>query len=474
MGDTAGNCYAELQVWDLGDLAHFSSLELLDGKPIWFTNPAFKNVNGTIMFVLSTFRGVRSCFPFLESMSWHIEPVVPSTPWKVRMKLNKRFLASAALSASVVGTAVAPVAWASDEQVNGAQEFGNGSDSDSGISVTDADNLQPNYELSEDQTSQLGAEELTPVSTELSEKDNAPVPGEEELQQLLPSGAASEVRANDDSSGADSKVVAGDEEQTGSPLMVDTVKAGARKITGSVFLRPGEKKRIQVNFPNGINPTKDLQLDEKSGEEGETPKGKVVTFEFDVPQGLELKANDKIAVLPLYYDSPIDKPVLVTVEPADESSDSQPESSPDSGSSQVPGKGTEEGSVNPPASGKDGGESQEKPQGPSKDAGKESEKPKAPGNGGGEDSVKPPASDKDGGENQKKPQGPGSGADEKPGKPQVPGNGGEKGGSNFGAAFGVIAGVVAFVAGVVKFFNQFSGIARFLQPLRNFFSLFKF
>ena len=55
MGDTAGNWYAELQVWDLGELAHFSSLELLDGKPIWFTNPAFKNVNGTIMFVLSHF-----------------------------------------------------------------------------------------------------------------------------------------------------------------------------------------------------------------------------------------------------------------------------------------------------------------------------------------------------------------------------------------------------------------------------------
>ena len=34
MGDAAGNCYAGLQVWDLGDLAHFSSLELLDGKPI--------------------------------------------------------------------------------------------------------------------------------------------------------------------------------------------------------------------------------------------------------------------------------------------------------------------------------------------------------------------------------------------------------------------------------------------------------
>ncbi|MDK8679473.1 hypothetical protein [Corynebacterium accolens] len=450
------------------------------------------------------------------------------------MKLNKRFLASAALSASLVGTAVAPVAWASDEQVNGAQEFGNSSDADSGLNINDADNLQPNYELSEEQTSQLGSEELTPVAMELPEKDNNPVPAEGESQQLLPSAAVSDVRADDISSGGDSKVVANDEQQSGSPLRVGEVKAGARKITGSVFLLPGQKKTIQVTFPNGRVLTEDLELEQSSVEEGKTSNGKVFTFEFDVPEGLELKVGQQIPVIPIYDSlgpgAKKDAPVLVTVKPADKSSESQPEQSPDSGSGQAPGKGAEGDSVMPPASGNDGGESQEKPQGPSdgagkepenpkapgkgtdedsvmppasgndggenqeqpqapgNGAGKEPEKPKAPGNGAGEDSVKPPASDKDGGENQKNPQGPGNGAgekpskpkvpgnggNEKPGKPQVPGNGGEKGGSNFGAAFGVIAGVVAFVAGVVKFFNQFSGIARFLQPLRNFFSLFKF
>ena len=437
------------------------------------------------------------------------------------MKLNKRVFASAALSASLVGTAVAPVAWASDEHVNGTQEFGNGSDADSGLNVNGADNLQPNYEVSEDQSSQLGAEELTPVAMELPEKDNTPVSAEEELQQLLPSGA-------------DSKVVAGDEEQTGSPLMVDTVKAGARKITGSVFLLPGQKKTIQVTFPNGRVLTEDLHLEQSSVEEGKISKGKVFTFEFNVPDTVELKVGQQIPVIPIYDSlgpgAKKDAPVLVSVQSADMSSEPQPEQTPDSGSDQVPGKGADEDSVmppasgndvgesqekpqgpidgagegsekpkapgndaggdsvQPPASGNDGGESQEKPEGPGKGAGKEPEKPKAPGNGAGEDSVKPPASDKDGGENQKKPQGPGNGAGEKPskpkvpgnggnenpGKPQVPGNGGEKGSSNFGAAFGVIAGVVAFVAGVAKFFNHFSGLARFLQPLRNFFSLFKF
>lgn len=464
------------------------------------------------------------------------------------MKLNKRVLASTALSASLVGTAVAPVAWASDEHVNGTQEFGNGSDADSGLNVNDADNLQPNYEVSEEQTSQLGAEELTPVAMELSEKDHTPVSAEEDLQQLLPSEAVSDVRAEDISSGGDSKVVAGDEQQSGAPLRVDEVKEGDEKVTGSVFLLPGQEKTIFAFFPNGRSLTTDLKLEKKSGEEGEISKGEVVTFKFDVPENLHLKAGAVIAVSTIKDSlgpgAKKDVPVRVVVKAADKSSESQHESSPDNGSGQVPGKGTDEGSVKPPTSGNDGGESQEKPQGPSdgageeseapkapgkgaegdpvkppasgndggesqekpqgpnkgagkesetpkvpgNGAGEESEKPKAPGNGSGEGSVKPPASDKDGGENQKKPQGPGNGAgkkpskpeapgnggNEKPGKPQVPGNGGEKGGSNFGAAFGVIAGVVAFVAGVVKFFNQFSGIARFLQPLRNFFSLFKF
>lgn len=422
------------------------------------------------------------------------------------MKLNKRVFASAALSASLVGTAVAPVAWASDEHVNGTQEFGNGSDADSGLNVNGADNLQPNYEVSEDQSSQLGAEELTPVAMELPEKDNTPVSAEEELQQLLPSEAVSDVRANDISSGVDSKVVAVDEEQTGSPLKVDTVKAGAKKITGSVFLLPGQEKTILAFLPTGRSLTTDLKLEEKSGDGEQISKGKVVTFEFDVSKELPLKAGAEIVVSTIKDSlgsvAKKDTPVRVTVMSAAKGNESQPEQSPDSGSGQVPDNGSGGDSVKPPASGNDGGESQEKPQGPNKGAGKESEtpkvpgngageeseKPKAPGNGSGEGSVKPPASDKDGGENQKKPQGPGNGAgkkpskpeapgnggNEKPGKPQVPGNGGEKGGSNFGAAFGVIAGVVAFVAGVVKFFNQFSGIARFLQPLRNLFSLFKF
>jgi intracellular motility protein A len=450
------------------------------------------------------------------------------------MKLNKRVLASAALSASLVGTAVSPVAWASDEHVNGTQEFGNGSNADSGLNVNDADNLQPNYEVSEDQTSQLGAEELTPVAMELPEKDNNPVPAQEESQQLLPSGAVSDVRADDIPSGSDSKVVASDEQQSGAPLRVNEVKEGDEKITGSVFLLPGQEKTILAFLPTGRSLTTDLKLEEKSGDGEQNSKGKVVTFEFDVSKELPLKAGAEIVVSTIKDSlgsvAKKDTPVKVIVMSAAKGNESRPEQSPDSGSGQVPGNGAEGDSVKPPASGENGGESQEKPQGPSDDAGeesenpkapgkgadedsvmppasgndggenqeqpqapgngagKESEKPKGPGKGTGEDSVKPPASDKDGGENQKKPQGPGNGAGkesekpkapgngagEKPGKSQIPGNGGEKGGSNFGAAFGVVAGVVAFVAGVVKFFNQFSGIARFLQPLRNFFSLFKF
>ena len=48
IGPTTANRYTLLQAPPLSDLAHFLVGELLNGKPIWFTNSAFKNVNGAI------------------------------------------------------------------------------------------------------------------------------------------------------------------------------------------------------------------------------------------------------------------------------------------------------------------------------------------------------------------------------------------------------------------------------------------
>lgn len=106
-------------------------------------------------------------------------------------------------------------------------------------------------------------------------------------------------------------------DQQSEPLKVNTVKAGDRQVTGSVFLHPGEKKTVQVTFPNARSLTQELQLNENSGEEGNAPKGKVVTFEFKVPEGLDLKEGNEIVVIPLYGKSDIDKPVRVIVQSAD-------------------------------------------------------------------------------------------------------------------------------------------------------------
>ncbi|CAB0644311.1 intracellular motility protein A [Corynebacterium diphtheriae] len=220
---------------------------------------------------------------------------------------------------------------------------------------------------------------------------------------------------------------------------MDDVKAGDKNITGSVFLLPGQKKTVQLILPNFRVLTKDVELKGNSGEEGNTSEGKRVLFVFNVPDDVVLKENDRL-LFSLRGDSPSsgaenNKYTPVYVKPADKGAESQPEQTPDGGNDQAPGDGA--------------GEKPGKPQGPGDGAGEKPGKPHVP--------------------------------DEKPDKPSVPGAddnpGTGKGNLSFGSIFGVIAGlggIVALVMGVVKFFNQNSDVARFLQPLRNFFSLFKF
>ncbi|CAB0505288.1 intracellular motility protein A [Corynebacterium diphtheriae] len=217
----------------------------------------------------------------------------------------------------------------------------------------------------------------------------------------------------------------GGEQHSVPPLKVDDVKAGDKNITGSVFLLPGQKKTVQLILPNFRVLTKDVELKGNSGEEGNTSEGKRVLFVFNVPDDVVLKENDRL-LFSLRGDSPSsgaenNKYTPVYVKPADKGAESQPEQTPDGGNDQAPGDG----------------------------AGEKPGKPHVP--------------------------------DEKPDKPSVPGAddnpGTGKGNLSFGSIFGVIAGlggIVALVMGVVKFFNQNSDVARFLQPLRNFFSLFKF
>ncbi|AEX76520.1 intracellular motility protein A [Corynebacterium diphtheriae] len=320
------------------------------------------------------------------------------------MKRNKRVIASAALSVSLAISAVAPVAWADEMHVKCPQKFRVGSDFDGDVNAKVEEHLQRNCELTTDQISRHSIRD-----EKFSETTEAGTGGEQQSE----------------------------------PLKVNTVKAGDRQVTGSVFVLPGQQKTIQAIFPNGLTPTQELRLDENSGEGGDASKGKVVPFEIKVPEGLVLKAGHVIVVNPLYGKSDIDVPVRVTVQPADVVEQEGHGSKHPEGSDK-PGAGSE-GSETP-----DNG----------KDKGKE----------GDNGSTKPG-----------KPQAPGGGADDNPGKPSVPGAddnpGTGKGSLSFGSIFGVIAGlggVVALVMSVVKFFNQNSDVARFLQPLRNFFSLFKF
>lgn len=291
------------------------------------------------------------------------------------MKRNKRVIASAALSVSLATSGVAPVAWADEMHVK-CPQFRGGSDFDGDVNAKVEEHLQRNCELITDKISRFSIRD-------------------EEFGETTEAGTGGE--------------------QQSEPLKVNTVKARDRQVTGSAFLRPGQKKTVQVIFPNALAPTQDLQLDQLSAESDDTSRGEYVPFEIRVPDSVALKAGDRIFFsLRDYSRDPGAgnvKSIEVTVQPADKGAESQPEQNPDGDNNQTPGGGA--------------------------------------------------------GDRQGKPEDPGAGDN----------SGTGKGSLSFGSIFGVIAGlggVIALVMSVVKFFNQNSDVARFLQPLRNFFSLFKF
>lgn len=472
------------------------------------------------------------------------------------MKLNKRVLASATLSVSLVVPAVAPVAWADDAHVNCQQSFRAGSDFDGDANGKLAEHLQRNCNLTAEQIAKLSIDELKSVAKELKKADGTPAIGVEEIEQLTTAQVNSEAQNNKAADGADEPGEtpgngAGGEQQSGDTLTVDTVKAGAKNVTGWVFLLPGQKKTIHVTFPNFRTETTQVQLEDKSGEEGKPSVAGYVPFEVVVPEGTQLEAGQTLFVSPAKDPSKPGVKVVstkVVVEPADVAEDGGQGPEGSEGSDQA-GAGSE-GSEAP--EGPDSGDSVDEfpvdviekvndiKEGDKKVTGKlrlfpgQKEEIEAYFPGGGHQSTvvelpKDPEKKDQASESQLVPfdidvpesvqlkagqkvtvspvptvtdpktgksnsvevvvkaadkgsesrpeqtpdngngQTPGNGAGEKPGKPSVPGNSSGGSSSNFGAAFGVIAGVVSFVAGVVKFFNQFSGIARFLQPLRNFF-----
>ena len=454
------------------------------------------------------------------------------------MKLNKRVLASAAISASLVATAVTPVALATGEHLNCAQNFRAGVDFDAGINANVAEHLQRNCKLSVGQITELSVDEMTQTARELLGKDNTPLYSEEELKRLSHSEVVREARINGISSDDDGKGPAEGGQQSEAPLMVNDVKAGDREITGSVILLPGQKKTVQVTFPNFRALTTDLHLKENSAEEGGASNGKTVTFKFDVPEGINLKAGETLLFSSLYDslapDDSKSKAMPVVVKPADVAEEEGPDSGDSEGefpfavSAEVndikagdkkvtgkvrlyPGQEVEIEAYFPGGRiqttvvklEKKSAQKGQVPEGEfvpfdidvpadvklmagdkvsvspiphvtdpktgesnsvelivkAADKGSESQPDQTPGNGNGKG--------KEGGNGSTKPAQPSV-----PGAEGTPGAG--EGSSKFGKVFEVIPGLGALVEGVAKFFNKNSGLARLLQPLRNFFSLFKF
>lgn len=124
----------------------------------------------------------------------------------------------------------------------------------------------------------------------------------------------------DEGFGETTEAGAGGDQQS-EPLKVNTVKAGDREITGSVFVPPGKKKTVQVIFPNGRSLTQDLPLDRSSAESGDTSGGRSVPFKFDVPKEIELKKGEMLLFNQQDNPRPPDagtvKNIAVIVQPAD-------------------------------------------------------------------------------------------------------------------------------------------------------------
>lgn len=210
------------------------------------------------------------------------------------MKFNKRILAAAAVSVSLVAPAVAPVAQAADSHQNCEQRFVSGLDFNSQPAIAVAQHLKKNCGLTEEQISQLSVDELKSVAKELKNKNDEAVFTDEEINSL---DAAQVNRAAVEGPGANEAGQAGgqdnadgdaaDQQMIVSP-QVNDITAGDKKVTGTVRLYPSAKKyEFAATFPGGQ--VAKTQLDAPAA-------AATVNFEIAVPEGVELKAGDEVFV----------------------------------------------------------------------------------------------------------------------------------------------------------------------------------
>ncbi|WP_229254958.1 hypothetical protein [Corynebacterium belfantii] len=155
----------------------------------------------------------------------------------------------------------------------------------------------------------------------------------------FPADQISRLSIRDEEFGKTTGAGTGGDQQSEPRLEVNDVKAGDRKVTGSVFWIPGQQATVQVTFKkNFITRTQDLQFDQSSAESDDASRGKSVPFTIDVPQGTELRPNDEIIVI-LSYGEKKSKSVKVVVKSAD------------NGNGRAPGGGADDNQPKPPAPG---------------------------------------------------------------------------------------------------------------------------
>ncbi|WP_234914688.1 hypothetical protein [Corynebacterium belfantii] len=184
------------------------------------------------------------------------------------MKLNKCAIASVALSASLVATAVTPAAWAADEHLTCTQDFRAGVYIDAAIDLNVAKHLQRNRNWDWRQIAGLNVEQMGQLAKKLLKEDGTPLHSEEALKFLEPDWVGELAKYNSTFVSNDRKGSAGEEQQSGPPLSVNDVKAGDREVTGSVFVLPGAKEAASDFLPKPKNAARSAQLGNNSGEGG--------------------------------------------------------------------------------------------------------------------------------------------------------------------------------------------------------------
>ncbi|CAB0820803.1 intracellular motility protein A [Corynebacterium diphtheriae] len=164
------------------------------------------------------------------------------------MTLNKRVIASVALSAPLVATAVTPAAWAADEHVTCTQNFRAGVDIDAAINLNVAKHLQRNRNWGWRQIAGLNVEQMGQLAKKLLKEDGTPLHSEEALKLLGPDGVGELAKYNSTFVSNDRKGSAGEEQRSGPLLSVNEVKAGDKEITGSVFCFQDNRRRFRLLF----------------------------------------------------------------------------------------------------------------------------------------------------------------------------------------------------------------------------------